>query len=127
MWDISGKMWEIFPKKWDISEEMWLVFGKPCDFVRVVPRENWVKKDSSLWDRLESFVGWGNRIDYFVSEEAVFFAAVEAVFLVVVAFLVVAAALCVGEALVAGASEVASVFGSFRFFQRHHSKCRMNL
>jgi hypothetical protein len=40
MWDISGKMWEIFPKKWDISEEMWLVFGKPCDFVRVVPREN---------------------------------------------------------------------------------------
>ena len=40
MSDISGKMWEIFLKKWDISEEMWLVFGEPCEFVRVVPREN---------------------------------------------------------------------------------------
>ena len=87
-------------------------------------------------------------IDYFVSEEAVFlavlevaffvvaaffavvevafFAVVEAVFFVVVAFFVVAAALRVVEAFAAGASEVASVFGSFRFFQRHHSKCRMN-
>ena len=83
-------------------------------------------------------------IDYFVSEEAGFFAvlkvaffvveagffavdffAAEAVFWVVV-LLVVDAALRVGEAFVAGASEVASVFGSFRFFQRHHSKCRMN-
>ena len=69
-------------------------------------------------------------IDYFVSAEAVFlavleeafFAVVEAVFFVVVAFFVVAAALRVVEAFVAGASEVASVFGSFRFFQRHHSK-----
>ena len=79
-------------------------------------------------------------IDYFVSAEAVFlavaevaffavaafFAVVEAVFFVVVAFFVVAAALRVVEAFAAGASEVTSVFGSFRFFQRHHSKCRMN-
>ena len=73
-------------------------------------------------------------IDYFVSAEAVFlavleeafFAVVEAVFFVVVAFFVVAAALRVVEAFVAGASVAASVFGSFRFFQRHHSKCRMN-
>ena len=55
-----------------------------------------------------------------------FFAVLEAVFFVVVAFFVVAAALRVVEAFVAGASEVVSVFGSFRFFQRHHSKCRMN-
>ena len=26
------------------SGEMWLVFGEPCEFVRVVPWENWVKK-----------------------------------------------------------------------------------
>ena len=83
-------------------------------------------------------------IDYFVSEEAGFFVVLEAAFFVVEAgffavdffaaeavflvvdFLVVDAALREAEALVAGASEVASVFGSFRFFQRHHSKCRMN-
>ena len=83
-------------------------------------------------------------IDYFVSAEAGFFAVLEVAFFVVEAgffavdffaaeagflvvdFLVVDAALRVGEALVAGASEVASVFGSLRFFQRHHSKCRMN-
>ena len=83
-------------------------------------------------------------IDYFVSEEAGFFAVLKVAFFVVeagffavdffaaeagfwvVVFLVVDAALRVGEAFVAGASEVASVFGSFRFFQRHHSKCRMN-
>ncbi len=83
-------------------------------------------------------------IDYFVSEEAGFFAVLEVAFFVVeaglfavdffaaeavfwvVVFLVVDAALRVGEAFAAGASEVASVFGSFRFFQRHHSKCRMN-
>ena len=79
-------------------------------------------------------------IDYFVSADAVFlavlevaffviaafYAVVEEVFFAVVAFLVVAAALRVVEAFAAGASEVASVFGSFRFFQRHHSKCRMN-
>ena len=64
-------------------------------------------------------------IDYFVSAEVAFFV-VEAVFFVVVAFLVVDAALRVVEAFAAGASEVASVFGSFRFFQRHHSKCRVN-
>ncbi len=79
-------------------------------------------------------------IDYFVSADAVFlavlevaffviaafYAVVEEVFFVVVAFFVVDAALRVVEAFAAGASEVASVFGSFRFFQRHHSKCRMN-
>ena len=84
-------------------------------------------------------------IDYFVSVEAVFlavlevaffvvesfftvvfFAVVEEVFFVIVAFFVVAAALRVVEAFVAGASVAAYVFGSFRFFQRHHSKCRMN-
>ena len=70
--------------------------------------------------------------DYFVSAEAVFLAVVEAVFFVVlevaffavvevvffavVAFLVVVAVLRVVEAFAAGASEVASVFGSFRFF-----------
>lgn len=83
-------------------------------------------------------------IDYFVSAEAVFFAVLEvaffvveagffavdffvaeAVFLVVVFFVVEATFAC-GEAFVAGASVAASVFGSFRFFQRHHSKCRMN-
>ena len=79
-------------------------------------------------------------IDYFVSAEAGFFAVLEVAFFVVEAgffavdffaaeagfwvvdFLVVDAALRVGEAFAAGAS----VFGSFRFFQRHHSKCRMN-
>ena len=65
-------------------------------------------------------------IDYFVSAEAVFLAVVEAVFFVVVAFFVVDAALRVVEAFAAGASVAASVFGSFRFFQRHHSKCRVN-
>ncbi len=75
-------------------------------------------------------------IDYFVSAEAVFlavlevsffvvvafFAVAESVFFVVeaffavVAFLVVVAVLRVVEAFAAGASEVASVFGSFRFF-----------
>ncbi len=83
-------------------------------------------------------------IDYFVSAEAGFFAVLEVAFFVVEAgffavdffateavflvvdFLVVDAALREVEALVAGASGVASVFGSFRFFQRHHSKCRVN-
>ena len=83
-------------------------------------------------------------IDYFVSAEAGFFAVLEAAFFGVeagffavdffaaeagfwvVVFLVIDAALRVGEAFAAGASEVASVFGSFCFFQRHHSKCRMN-
>ena len=82
-------------------------------------------------------------IDYFVSVEAVFLAVLEVAFFVAVAFfavdffvaeavfwvvvfLVVDAALRAVEAFAAGASEVASVFGSFRFFQRHHSKCRMN-
>ena len=48
-------------------------------------------------------------VDFFAAE-AVFWGGV---------FLVVDAALRVGEAFAAGASEVASVFGSFRFFQRH--------
>ena len=85
-------------------------------------------------------------MDYFVSAEAVFlavaedaffvvvaffavaafFVVLEAVFFVVVAFFVVDVALRVVEAFAAGASEVASVFGCFHFFQRHHSKCRMN-
>jgi len=73
-------------------------------------------------------------IDYFVSAEAGFFAVLEVAFFGVeagffavyffaaeagfwvVVFLVVDAALRVGEAFAAGASEVASVFGSFRFF-----------
>ena len=56
------------------------------------------------------------RIDYFVSEEAVFFAVLEAVFFVVVAFFVVDAALRVVEGFAAGASEVASVSAVFAFF-----------
>ena len=63
-------------------------------------------------------------IDYFVSAEAVFLAVLEVSFFVVVAFFAVAesvffvveAVLRVVEAFAAGASEVASVFGSFRFF-----------